>query len=1067
MSITIDLKSVGIGYTENQGNLTLFNLATIFSDVDNLVDTVKITLDSASLTESLLVSSLPDGYAASYDSNIGLLTISNGTGDISDANWELVLRSIQYSNSSNIPSGTQIITVVASDTAGVETSDSNAAIDTITITAVNDAPVIMGNLLATVAEGGTYLLNTDDLGEADPDDEGAELTYTVTSQTQGTVKLDGFSTTSFTAQDVIDGKVSFSHNGSEIADASFNFSLADGGEDGALPVMGTFNFTILPVNDIPTGTVTISGNAQENATLTANTGTIADNDGLGTFSYQWLLDNVVIGSATDDFYILGDIDVGKQISVQVSYTDGQGTAESLTSAQTVVVTNVNDAPTGAVTISGTAQENATLTANTGTVNDNDGLGIFSYQWFSDNAMISSATNSTYILENADVGKQISVEVSYTDDQGTAESLISTQTAVVVGANHAPILTMPLVDQAVQYNSNTADWNYDAVASFSDGDISDSLLYSATLANGNALPAWIQIGETTGLMTGSPGFGDLGTYALKVTATDMHGLFADGTLTVAVTAFDAGRLLVSTNGSDTLAGTSSNDTVTYAYAAAPVAVSLAITAAQNTGGAGLDTLTNIDNLIGSHYNDNLTGNAQNNVLDGGIGADTLVGGLGNDSYVVDISGDIVIEKFNGGIDKVNSSVTYTLPGNVENLTLIGTSAINGTGNALANIITGNAANNTLNGGTGADTMIGELGNDTFVVNSEDDVVIEDIEEGTDKINSSVTYVLSTNVEDLTLTGALAINGTGNDLANILTGNSAANQLDGGANADTLKGGAGDDTYFVDDAGDIVTEALNAGIDTVNSSVTHTLKNNVENLNLTGILAINGTGNSLANLITGNAANNILNGGTGADSLIGGLGDDVYTVDNAGDIVTELIGEGIDKVTSNMAYILPGNVENLTLTGTSAINGTGNNLSNIIVGNMASNQLNGGAGNDILNGGAGNNTLVGGAGKDYFQFKTVDHINGGRMDTITDFSVADDTIKLDKTVFTVFTNPIPSPIGVDQLIIGSQALDSNDFIIYNSGTGAVLYDADGSGSGAAVQFAVVSIGLAMTNADFHVI
>ena len=216
-----------------------------------------------------------------------------------------------------------------------------------------------------------------------------------------------------------------------------------------------------------------------------------------------------------------------------------------------------------------------------------------------------------------------------------------------------------------------------------------------------------------------------------------------------------------------------------------------------------------------------------------------------------------------------------------------------------------------------------------------------------------------------------------------------------------------------------------------------------------------------------AANTLNGGTGADILVGGLSNDAYTVDNVGDIITEYLDEGVDKVNTSVSYTLPDHVENLTLTGTSAINGTGNDLANTITGNTANNQLNGGVGNDILNGGAGNNTLVGGTGKDYFQFKTADHITAGRIDTITDFSVIDDTIKLDKTVFTVFTNSIPSPIAAGELIIGSQALDSNDFIIYNSGTGALLYDADGSGSDAAVQFAVVSIGLAMTNADFHVI
>ena len=365
------------------------------------------------------------------------------------------------------------------------------------------------------------------------------------------------------------------------------------------------------------------------------------------------------------------------------------------------------------------------------------------------------------------------------------------------------------------------------------------------------------------------------------------------------------------------------------------------------------------------------------------------------------------------------------------------------------------------------LIGGLGDDNYVVDNIGDSVTESFGEGTDKVSSNLAYILPGNVENLTLTGTLAINGTGNDLANILLGNSAANQLDGGAGADVLKGAAGNDTYLVDNAGDIITETLNAGNDIVNSSVTYTLSNNVENLTLTGTSAIDGTGNSLSNLIIGNMAANTLNGGTGADILVGGLSNDAYTVDNVGDIITEYLDEGVDKVNTSVSYTLPAHVENLTLTGTAAIHGTGNDLANIIVGNTANNQLNGEAGNDTINGGAGNNTLTGGTGKDYFQFKTADHITAGRIDTITDFSVIDDTIKLDKTVFTVFTNPVPSPIAAGQLIIGSQALDSNDFIIYNSGTGALLYDADGSGSDAAVQFAVVSIGLAMTNADFHVI
>ncbi|MBL8497077.1 hypothetical protein ABF87_12880 [Nitrosomonas sp. JL21] len=970
MPIMVELNSTSGSYTENQGDMILFAAANFLSSDDSLVDIVQITLGSALPSELLLAPSLPTHYISSYDSITGVLTISSDTGDISDVNWQSVLRSVLYSNSSDDPLGTHEISVVALDTIGPETSASIPITYTLTVVASNDAPVITGDLTATISEASDYVFTVVDLDEVDPDDAAGELIYTLISQTNGVVKLDGYTTSSFSAQDVIDGKVSFSHNGSETLSAGFEFSLSDGSENGIPPATGIFNFIVTPTNDPLTGAVTIEGTAQENATLTAITGTIADTDGLGAFSYQWLRDNVAISGATNGSYTLSTADIGAQISVSVSYTDGQSTLESLTSDPTVAVT---------------------------------------------------------------------------------------------GANQAPELAMPLVDQAVQYD--TTNWSYDAGASFSD---EDSLFFSATLVGGGALPAWIQINETTGILTGTPNFSNYGTYALEIIATDTRGLFVEDTLTLTVTAFDTGQLLVNTSANDVFAGTGANDTVTYAYATAPVTISLALTGSQNTGGAGLDILNNIDNLIGSSFDDNLVGNSQNNILDGGIGTDTLAGGLGNDNYIVNLASDIVIEKFNAGIDTIKNSVTYTLPSQVENLTLIGTANINGTGNTLANLITGNSANNTLNGGAGADIIIGGLGNDIYFVDNANDIISESLNEGIDKINSGITYTLPNEVEDLTLTGTALINGTGNGLANILLGNSAANVLDGLSGADTLKGGAGDDTYIIDSVGDIVTENLNAGIDTVNSNITFTLKSNIEHLLLTGTAAINGTGNVLANTITGNAAANSLNGATGADTLIGGLGDDIYTIDNAGDIIVENLNEGIDRVNSSASYVLSDNVENITLIASSAINATGNGIANTIVGNSASNQLIGGGGNDILNGAAGNNTLTGGTGKDYFQFKTADHITGGRIDTITDYNVFDDTIKLENSIFTVFSNMItPDKIPADQFVIGTQALDGNDFIIYNSATGAVLYDADGNSAGAAVQFATLSTGLALTNWDFHAI
>jgi Ca2+-binding RTX toxin-like protein len=262
---------------------------------------------------------------------------------------------------------------------------------------------------------------------------------------------------------------------------------------------------------------------------------------------------------------------------------------------------------------------------------------------------------------------------------------------------------------------------------------------------------------------------------------------------------------------------------------------------------------------------------------------------------------VVENPNEGIDTIQNSVTFTLPANVENLTLTGTSSINATGNDLSNTLTGNSGANTLNGGLGADTMVGDAGNDTYIVDNASDIITENLNEGTDTVQSSITYTLGLNLENLTLTGTLAINGTGNELNNVITGNNASNiltgglgndTLNGGASADTLMGGLGNDTYVVDDPGDIVTEAFNEGTDTVQSYIPYTLGANVENLTLMGTSAINGTGNSLNNILGGNSAANV---------LAGGFGNDTYVI-GAGDAVIENPGEGTDTIQTSITYTL---------------------------------------------------------------------------------------------------------------------------------------------------------------------
>jgi Ca2+-binding RTX toxin-like protein len=366
----------------------------------------------------------------------------------------------------------------------------------------------------------------------------------------------------------------------------------------------------------------------------------------------------------------------------------------------------------------------------------------------------------------------------------------------------------------------------------------------------------------------------------------------------------------------------------------------------------------DTLEGGDGNDSLVGSSGNDRLDGGAGNDNLQGGTGNDTYIIDSTGDLVDETGGSGTDTVESSLSaYTLASSIENLILSGAGDINGTGSALNNQITGNSGNNILDGGTGNDTLIGGAGNDTYLVDNAGDVVTENSDEGTDLIQSSVSYALTANVENLTLTGSSGINATGNADANQLTGNTGNNILDGGSGNDTLLGGAGNDTYVVDSAEDVADETGGSGIDTVQTSlVNYTLGIGLDNLIFTTTGANTGIGNSLANRIAGNSGNDTLDGGTGIDTLVGGAGDDLYLIDNSLDQITENFNEGIDTVQTGLALTLGSNIENLILTGSNSINGAGNALDNQITGNSGNNILDGGSGNDTLIGGSGNDTYL---------------------------------------------------------------------------------------------------------------
>ncbi|TPG57673.1 hypothetical protein EAH89_09575, partial [Roseomonas nepalensis] len=325
------------------------------------------------------------------------------------------------------------------------------------------------------------------------------------------------------------------------------------------------------------------------------------------------------------------------------------------------------------------------------------------------------------------------------------------------------------------------------------------------------------------------------------------------------------------------------------------VGVAVPATALTGDAGNNTLTGTaaadtikglggddrlvglagdDTLLGGDGSDTLEGGDGNDQLDGGTGADRLVGGNGDDVYTVDHLGDVVAEVAGGGTDRVVASVSgYTLAANVERLDLDG-GATAGNGNEGANVIVGNALDNALQGKGGDDQIFGNLGNDSLWGGNGNDVLW---------------------------------GGDGNDL------------LDGGAGADSLIGGAGNDSYIVDNAGDVVVETADGGIDRVISRLSAiTLAANVERLDLsTG--AVSGSGNELNNFIygndldnvlrglagndklTGGAGNDTLVGGLGADTLEGGAGADVFRFDSlaeAGDRITEF-APGTDAIEVSVA------------------------------------------------------------------------------------------------------------------------------------------------------------------------
>ncbi|NEP46750.1 MAG: calcium-binding protein, partial [Okeania sp. SIO2H7] len=246
-----------------------------------------------------------------------------------------------------------------------------------------------------------------------------------------------------------------------------------------------------------------------------------------------------------------------------------------------------------------------------------------------------------------------------------------------------------------------------------------------------------------------------------------------------------------------------------------------------------------------------------------------------------------------------------------------------------------------------------------------------------------------------------------------------------------------------------------------------------------------------LFNGGDGNDVLNGWTGADTMSGGAGDDIYVVDNSNDVIYEAVNDGNDVVISNASYSLGGNLENLTLTENSNIDGTGNNSDNRITGNGGNNKLNGGngddvvvgnagtdtligaSGNDILNGGGGDDSLIGHAGSDRFLYNTGSSFNTADVgeDIIADFNKTEnDKIVLSKTTFDSLNSSTGfgfSVVAEFEVVTSDTAAATSDAsIVYNSNNGKLFYNPDGSaaGFGGGGLFATLNNNAQLTANDF---
>ena len=466
----------------------------------------------------------------------------------------------------------------------------------------------------------------------------------------------------------------------------------------------------------------------------------------------------------------------------------------------------------------------------------------------------------------------------------------------------------------------------------------------------------------------------------------------------LTAGSGAETLISGSGVDTLIGSTGNDTFVVDNAS-DVVTDTSATAVNNLQTFVNYTLpTDVNALVltgeanivgtGNAASDTLTGGIGNDTLIAGSSVSTLIGGFGNTTFVLNNALDVVQDAFASSINTIDSSVSFTLPTNVNVLAFTGTSALSGTANS--------AADNAHRVNSGADTLTGGSGNDTFIINSASDVIQDTSATATNTVRSRpVSFTLVSNANTLVLTGSTNLTGTANGANDTLAANSGV---------DTLKGGAGSDTFVISNAADVVQDTSATTTNTLESSVNYTLPTDVNVLLLTGQANVEGPGNGAADTLTAGAGNDTLVAGAGVATLIGGSENTTFVLNNASDIVQDAYSYPINTIQSSVSYTLPTNVTVLTLMGTANLAATSN------------------TGNDTLSSNSGTDTLTGGAGATTF---VVNNAADKVQDSIASASVVDSSVS-----FTLPTN-INSLLFTGSANLTGTSNSGNDTLASNAG------------------------------------